>query len=100
MKTNEPSSLVGAFLCFTRLIEEIEKKYAKAEFFWVQEEPKNMGAWTYLLRYPNFRTYTRVSRKPSASPSTGFPSKHLEEHNMILDQAFNKPHDKYERKKN
>lgn len=80
-------------------IEKIEKKYAKADFFWVQEEPKNMGAWTYLLRYPNFRTYTRVSRKPSASPSTGFPSKHLEEHNMILDQAFNKPHAQYERKK-
>lgn len=80
-------------------VEAIEKKYAKADFFWVQEEPKNMGAWTYLLRHRNFRTYTRVSRKPSASPSTGFPSQHLAELNEIKDQAFNKPHAQYERKK-
>ncbi|MGB0453935.1 MAG: 2-oxoglutarate dehydrogenase E1 component [Bacteriovoracaceae bacterium] len=79
-------------------IDVIEKKYENADFFWVQEEPKNMGAWTYLLRYRNFRRYTRVSRKPSASPATGFPSTHIKEQNEIMNKAFHKEHTKYERK--
>src|SRR5690606_11828748 len=32
-------------------LSAIRKKYNKAGFAWVQEEPKNMGAWTFLLRW-------------------------------------------------
>ncbi len=28
-----------------------QEVYKNAEWKWVQEEPKNMGAWTHLLRY-------------------------------------------------
>jgi 2-oxoglutarate dehydrogenase E1 component len=71
-------------------IAEIYKKYSKAEFFWVQEEPKNMGAWTYLLRWPEIfvNKFELVSRKSSASPATGFHSVHDKEVQDILEKSF------------
>src|SRR5690606_36855901 len=31
-------------------VNDILAEYTKAKVFWVQEEPENMGAWTFLLR--------------------------------------------------
>jgi 2-oxoglutarate dehydrogenase E1 component len=64
------------------------KKYKDAEFCWVQEEPKNMGAWAFLLRWEeNFRL-KRISRESSASPATGFAKTHAREQAAIIQQAF------------
>src|SRR5690606_28015705 len=49
-------------------LQAIRKKYAKAQFVWVQEEPKNMGAWTFLLRWEENFSLKLISRKSSASP--------------------------------
>lgn len=70
-------------------LNEIYTKYKKAEFFWVQEEPKNMGAWTYMFRYEKNRQHLKlISRKSSASPATGYAKVHEQEQNHIVDQAF------------
>ncbi len=70
-------------------IKELREKYSKAEFVWVQEEPLNMGAWTYLLRWRDlFGDMTCVSRKSSASPATGFAAVHAKEQQAIVDKAF------------
>ncbi len=53
-------------------LEKIFKKYKNAEKFWVQEEPENMGAWTYLMRYWRNEDIEVFARKASASPATGF----------------------------
>lgn len=66
----------------------IRKKYAKADFGWVQEEPKNMGAWTFLLRWEENFTLKLFSRKSSASPATGFAKVHAKEQEDIVNQAF------------
>eukprot|EP00743_Colponemidia_sp_Colp-15_P001287 GILK01001410.1.p1 GENE.GILK01001410.1~~GILK01001410.1.p1 ORF type:complete len:1010 (+),score=194.22 GILK01001410.1:51-3080(+) len=71
------------------------KKYANAEVMWVQEEPLNMGAWTYVQ--PRIETATRalgtarpkaVGRACAAAPATGFPSIHAQELKRILTNAF------------
>ncbi|HEY4117875.1 MAG TPA: 2-oxoglutarate dehydrogenase E1 component, partial [Byssovorax sp.] len=60
---------------------------------WVQEEPKNYGAWYYVLanlastvgaRMP----LTCVSRVASASPATGSKASHNLEQRMLIDEAF------------
>ncbi|MFN4083337.1 MAG: 2-oxoglutarate dehydrogenase E1 component [Bacteroidia bacterium] len=68
---------------------EIYKKYDGAEFCWVQEEPKNMGSWTYLLRWDENFKLKRISRESSASPATGFSKVHAKEQKAIVDAAFN-----------
>ncbi len=60
---------------------------------WVQEEPRNMGAWYFLnanlpehlhARHP----VTVVSRPESASPATGSHSSHELEQRILIDEAF------------
>ncbi len=69
------------------------------ELVWVQEEPKNMGSWSYIaplldevLR--NMTSETKlgspryVGRAASASPATGSPDSHALERKLILEDAF------------
>ncbi|MCC6555538.1 MAG: 2-oxoglutarate dehydrogenase E1 component, partial [Polyangiaceae bacterium] len=60
---------------------------------WVQEEPRNYGAWYYILanlpellgdRLP----LSCASRAPSSSPATGSRASHLLEQKMLVDEAF------------
>lgn len=70
-------------------LRTIYDRYSNADFYWVQEEPKNMGAWTYMLRWEeNRRKLTLISRKASASPATGFHKVHEREQNDILNEAL------------
>ncbi|MBY0369204.1 2-oxoglutarate dehydrogenase E1 component [bacterium] len=71
-------------------IESALARYTRAEeFFWVQEEPKNMGAWTFIE--PRLRTCLPPSRQlhyrgrgEAASPAHGFYRVHqLEEQEFI-----------------
>ncbi len=72
----------------TEQLDAIYQKYAGAEFCWVQEEPKNMGAWMHLLRWDNNLTLKRISRESSASPATGYSKVHAIEQLAIIDKAF------------
>jgi len=76
-------------------IEQLEnsfEKYASAEKCWVQEEPANMGAWTYLLdrqyRMKGEAFFKLISRKTSSSPATGNKKQHIDEVNDIMFKAF------------
>lgn len=70
-------------------MEQMFKKYNKAEYVWVQEEPKNMGAWTYLCRWEEIPVKLfRISRKSSASPATGYHNIHQREQQDIINKAF------------
>jgi 2-oxoglutarate dehydrogenase E1 component len=69
-------------------IEALFKEFKDAKKVWVQEEPKNMGAWTFLLRYEQFHGFELISRKSSASPATGYPSIHKSEQENIIKLAF------------
>ena len=65
---------------------------ADAEVRWVQEEPRNMGAWSYLRLNFGFlmggRPLSGVYRPQSASPATGSPSSHKLEQQQLMEAAF------------
>ncbi len=69
-------------------MEALMKKYKDAEFCWVQEEPKNMGAWMHILRYDWARSFKEITRRSSASPATGYASVHKKEQEAIIAEAF------------
>ncbi|BDD11186.1 2-oxoglutarate dehydrogenase subunit E1 [Fulvitalea axinellae] len=72
-------------------LDAIFKKYKGAkEIYWVQEEPKNMGAWWYINRNMDDTTFTIVARDTSATPATGFAKIHAKEQEAIVQQAFAK----------
>lgn len=70
-------------------ILEVLKGYGKAEVVWVQEEPENMGYWNYILRllYKEI-PMELISRKPSASPATGYNKVHVEEQKNMISKAL------------
>ncbi|NUM32160.1 MAG: 2-oxoglutarate dehydrogenase E1 component [Bacteroidetes bacterium] len=69
-------------------LEKIRKKYKKAKIIWVQEEPENMGAYTFLLRNKLSEITDFICRSESSSPATGFAVLHNIEQNEILKKAF------------
>jgi len=69
-------------------MDAIMDKYKQASYYWVQEEPKNMGAWTYLLRREENFKLKLISRKASASPATGFSKVHAKEQAQIVEDSF------------
>ncbi|MFC6222832.1 2-oxoglutarate dehydrogenase E1 component [Hymenobacter artigasi] len=66
-------------------------KYGKAKIYWVQEEPENMGYWNFMLRYMRRELEDVISRKPSASPATGYNKIHVKEQKDLVARAFDKP---------
>jgi 2-oxoglutarate dehydrogenase E1 component len=76
-------------------IEAILKKYSKAEkVLWVQEEPENMGAWSFILRHYDFGKIERVSRPASASPASGSPKRAFDRQQAIINTVFQKYNEK------
>jgi 2-oxoglutarate dehydrogenase E1 component len=66
----------------------VQKKYKTAKWVFVQEEPANMGYWSYILRMMPKQGLELISRKPSASPATGYTKVHKVEQEKIVNQAF------------
>lgn len=73
-------------------VEKILEKYPEAKWCWVQEEPENMGAWSYLIsrHLDIFKNFQLISRNLSATPATGYASSHKEELESILNRSFEK----------
>lgn len=69
-------------------LDELYNKYSKATWFWVQEEPLNMGAASFLKMNLENINFGVISRQPSASPATGFSKVHAQEQAEIIDTAF------------
>lgn len=69
-------------------LEEMYKKYSNATWFWVQEEPLNMGAASYLQMNLKSINYGMIGRQPSASTATGYSRMHAQEQAEIIETAF------------
>jgi 2-oxoglutarate dehydrogenase E1 component len=75
-------------------LPQLLKTYSSArELVWVQEEPQNMGGWSFVedrLRalLPASITLRYAGRAPSASPATGNANVHKQELLALLESAF------------
>jgi 2-oxoglutarate dehydrogenase E1 component len=69
-------------------IDALYKKYNKAIWYWVQEEPLNMGAASFLRMNLTSINFGVISRQASAATSTGYAKVHKEEQEEILNTAF------------
>ena len=72
----------------TQQITALYQKYGKAIWFWVQEEPLNMGAASFLQMNLKAIKYGVISRQASASTATGYSKVHTKEQNDIITTAF------------
>jgi 2-oxoglutarate dehydrogenase E1 component len=79
------------------LVQELGR-FKQAEFVWVQEEPRNMGAWHFIEPYLEWvfnqigATHKRpryAGRPAMAATATGLMSKHLAQLKAFLDEALN-----------
>ncbi|MCB1309250.1 MAG: hypothetical protein KDK30_13750, partial [Leptospiraceae bacterium] len=74
-------------------IASILQKYSNAdEICWVQEEPRNQGAWLYMedrlfAQIDDHQDLLYIGRLPSPSPATGYFKVHQREQSEILERA-------------
>ncbi|MDZ4235611.1 MAG: multifunctional oxoglutarate decarboxylase/oxoglutarate dehydrogenase thiamine pyrophosphate-binding subunit/dihydrolipoyllysine-residue succinyltransferase subunit, partial [Dietzia sp.] len=77
-----------------RLAETLDQYPNAQEYFWVQEEPANQGAWpTMGLTLPEvlpekLTGIKRISRRAMSAPSSGSSKVHAVEQQEIIDEAF------------
>jgi len=78
-----------------RMLAEAIAPYSKdIPLVWVQDEPRNQGAWPFFLqrflqeKFLGDRELRIASRKHSASPATGSKAAHKLEQELLLAEAF------------
>jgi 2-oxoglutarate dehydrogenase E1 component len=76
-------------------IEKAVKKYSRAKnWYWVQEEPENMGGWHFIRPYLNdisSKSFAYIGRKARSSPAPGFHSIFKKAQEAIITQAVGPP---------
>ena len=76
-------------LPYDELNREIKKYKNVKDLVWAQEEPKNMGAWSYLLlHYDKAKLFRLASRPFSDSPASGSTARFNKRHKKVLSDVF------------
>ncbi|MDA9227652.1 2-oxoglutarate dehydrogenase E1 component [Flavobacteriales bacterium] len=70
-------------------IDKLFNKYNKSEMFWVQEEPENMGAWSFVLSKLRKYNIQHISRDESAATASGSTKDSQHKQQLIIDKVFN-----------
>ena len=72
-------------------MQEIIAKYKNADdYVWAQEEPRNMGAYSYMLMNFNEVKYRVACLKPSSAPAAGSSSRAKKRHAAAMAMVFDK----------
>ena len=69
-------------------IKKIIKKYNPKKIIWVQEEPENMGPWTYILSTLVKYNIHLISRPISAATASGSSQDFLQKQENLLNKVF------------
>lgn len=70
-------------------LKAIVDKYGnECKYLWAQEEPENMGPWSYILRKWKYSNITCFSREESGSPASGSPKVFERRHQEIINKVM------------
>jgi len=70
-------------------LKSIFNKYGKdCKYVWAQEEPLNMGPWSYILRKWEYSKIVCFSREESGSPASGSPKVFERRHKEIINKVM------------
>jgi len=71
-------------------LQQVIDKYANVEnYVWAQEEPRNMGAWGFMLQRFELVKLNIASRKYYSVPAAGSSARFKKRHQAVLDSVFN-----------
>ena len=71
-------------------IQQVIDRYPNVEeYIWAQEEPRNMGAWSYMLQRFELKNLSVRSRKYYAVPAAGSSTRFKKRHRAVIDSVFN-----------
>lgn len=71
-------------------IQKVIDRYPNVEeYIWAQEEPRNMGAWSYMLQRFELVNLTVRSRNYYAVPAAGSTTRYKKRHQAVIDSVFN-----------
>ena len=74
-------------LPYKQIIEIIDKYKAK-ELIWAQEEPENMGSWSYIMRNMSKFQFQIISRSQSAATASGSSKRSAKRQQKIIENVF------------
>ncbi|MEY2835282.1 MAG: hypothetical protein RLZZ557_944 [Bacteroidota bacterium] len=69
-------------------LQKLHTQYGNAQWRWVQEEPLNMGAASFMKMNLEAFPFTIIARKASAATATGFSKVHAAEQQEIIKNSF------------
>ena len=70
-------------------LQQIIDRYPNVEeYIWAQEEPKNMGAWSFMLERLELVKLNVRSRKYYAVPAAGSSTRFKKRHKAVIDSVF------------
>ncbi|MBT8256724.1 MAG: 2-oxoglutarate dehydrogenase E1 component, partial [Bacteroidia bacterium] len=73
-------------------LEEIISTYPKVtDYVWAQEEPRNMGAWGFMLMNFDLVKLRIASRRVYSSPAAGSSARSKARHKEVIDSVFDTP---------
>jgi 2-oxoglutarate dehydrogenase E1 component len=68
----------------------IDRYPAVKKYIWAQEEPRNMGAWSFMLERLELVKLNVRSRKYYAVPAAGSSTRFKKRHKAVIDSVFSK----------
>ena len=69
-------------------INKVLEKYKGKPLIWVQEEPKNMGAWTHILNRLQHLPFELIASRPSAAAASGSSKQAAHRQRLIIEEVF------------
>ncbi len=96
-------ALVRLEQLFPLPVKEIEEQLkifsSVKDIVWAQEEPRNMGAWSFLLlQLPQATQFRPASRRYYGAPAAGSAVRFQRRHQQVIDYVFDPTQDNFKQK--